>query len=216
VRIVDWVAVKRRRFGVQVEDVTQVLAALEAQGMRCWLAGGWGVDALNGRQGRSHYDIDLVLDRFEENEPRAVMALAPLGYRKVEQRHVRGLWMPRRSVLDGGDGRNIDLLSLDWDLARTALGLPEAEEGSGLDALFTYGELRGRKVPCLAAPVQILFHAGYWARRCDRFDMSRLVRRFPEARNVTEAGGARVSNASARVMQANRDHKPGTDFASDQ
>jgi lincosamide nucleotidyltransferase A/C/D/E len=211
VRILDWVTVKRRRVGVQAEDVRQALAVLEVEGLRCWLAGGWGIDALNGRQGRSHYDIDLILDRFEENEPRAVKALARLGYRMVEQRHVQGLWMPRGSVLDGGAGRNIDLLSLDLNLVCTALGLPEAEEGANLDALFTHGEISGRKVPCLTAPVQILFHAGYWARRCDRFDISRLVSRFPDALSVTEASAARFSRATAEVMQANLDYQPPTD-----
>ncbi len=41
------------------EDVIDLLAALDAGGLAYWVDGGWGLDALLGRQTRTHRDLDL-------------------------------------------------------------------------------------------------------------------------------------------------------------
>lgn len=46
---------------MQAADVQAVLAALDAAGVPTWLDGGWGIDALVGRQTRPHSDLDLVI-----------------------------------------------------------------------------------------------------------------------------------------------------------
>lgn len=38
-----------------------ILRDLEASGIRFWVRGGWGVDALLGRSTREHHDLDLLL-----------------------------------------------------------------------------------------------------------------------------------------------------------
>jgi lincosamide nucleotidyltransferase A/C/D/E len=58
--------------------VFETLAALERAGIDAVLAGGWAVDALLGRQLRTHRDIDLLIDAGDL--PRARSALWPLGY----------------------------------------------------------------------------------------------------------------------------------------
>ena len=45
-----------------LEEVLAVLQALNASGCRYWLEGGWGVDALAGRQTRTHRDVDIDFD----------------------------------------------------------------------------------------------------------------------------------------------------------
>ncbi|MDQ3485221.1 MAG: hypothetical protein M3445_07400 [Actinomycetota bacterium] len=47
---------------MEQNEVLAILAALEATGTRLWVAGGWGVDALVGRQTRARRDLDLLLD----------------------------------------------------------------------------------------------------------------------------------------------------------
>jgi lincosamide nucleotidyltransferase A/C/D/E len=47
------------------EDVLEILAALDGFGV--WIGGGWGIDALAGRQTRPHDDLDLM--HREEQEP---------------------------------------------------------------------------------------------------------------------------------------------------
>jgi lincosamide nucleotidyltransferase A/C/D/E len=52
--------------GMDLGEVLGVLADLAEAGCAVWVAGGWGVDALIGRQTRLHRDLDLSLDaRYE-------------------------------------------------------------------------------------------------------------------------------------------------------
>ena len=43
-------------------DVLKLLDALNANHLRVWLDGGWGVDALIGEETRQHGDVDLVIE----------------------------------------------------------------------------------------------------------------------------------------------------------
>lgn len=56
-----------------VEDVTRILDLLRAHGVRVWVDGGWGVDALVGEETREHSDLDLALDRDDLDRARAVL-----------------------------------------------------------------------------------------------------------------------------------------------
>ncbi|MGI3781472.1 MAG: nucleotidyltransferase domain-containing protein, partial [Janthinobacterium lividum] len=58
---------------MHLDEVTEVLADLREVGCRAWVAGGWGVDALVGRQTRPHRDLDLAVDG--EDVPTAIAAL---------------------------------------------------------------------------------------------------------------------------------------------
>ena len=42
-----------------LDQMLAVLEAVRAVGCRFWLEGGWGVDALVGRQTRPHRDVDI-------------------------------------------------------------------------------------------------------------------------------------------------------------
>jgi len=153
---------------MQAADVLAVLAALDAAGVPVWLDGGWGVDALVGRQTRPHSDLDLVsaLDQAD----RAVDAFAPLGFAVAED-----AW-PTRLVLRDGAGRQIDCHTVTFDAA-----------GGGVQALpdapaFRYppegfrgtGTVAGQPVACLNAEVQVLCHLGYPPDADDYHDMRLL------------------------------------------
>ena len=65
-----------------------MLADLAEAGCAVWVAGGWGVDALVGRQTRLHRDLDLALDA--RNETVALRVLARRGYRvETDWRSIR-------------------------------------------------------------------------------------------------------------------------------
>ena len=62
----------------QVAVIAEAVSALEADGIACWLAGGWAVDFLVGRVTRPHRDIDIVI--WSGDAERATAALARAGF----------------------------------------------------------------------------------------------------------------------------------------
>ncbi len=51
---------------MQLETVTALCRAFETAGLAFWIDGGWGVDALLGRQTRPHSDLDLAVHLADE------------------------------------------------------------------------------------------------------------------------------------------------------
>ncbi|HXQ54917.1 MAG TPA: amino acid transporter, partial [Actinomycetes bacterium] len=88
-------------------DVLGVLSRLEAAGLTAWVDGGWGVDALLGRQTREHEDLDLVVALADVERIRA--GLAPLGFAMHEDQ------LPVRFVLRDGNGEQIDFHTVTFD-----------------------------------------------------------------------------------------------------
>jgi lincosamide nucleotidyltransferase A/C/D/E len=178
------------RGAMATEDVLRVVSALEAAAVPFFLAGGWGIDALAGRQSRSHDDLDVVVDDYERNLHRAVDALKPLGFRLVAS-YERRAWMPKNSVLEDDTGRRVDLDSLNWEILAREFGPPSAD-GADRDVfehrVFTEGTVGGTQVPCLSANVQLLYHT--------RFELTR-----PHQHDITllrDELGASVPDASSR------------------
>ncbi len=81
---------------MEQDEVHAVLDALGTAGIPTWVAGGWGVDALAGRQTRAHRDLDLLVDaeRLED----CLSILTARGYA------VETDWLPVR-VEVGAAGR---------------------------------------------------------------------------------------------------------------
>ena len=151
----------RVRGAMGTEDVLGVLAALEGRGVPFWVAGGWGIDALAGRQTRSHRDLDIVIDDYDRNLDAAVDALAPLGFRLVHSQERRA-WMPHNTVLEDDRRRGVDIDSLNWDKLAHEFGPPGSDGEARLEfehRVFTQGSIGGRPAPCLSAEVQLLFHS---------------------------------------------------------
>jgi lincosamide nucleotidyltransferase A/C/D/E len=131
-------------------DLGEVLgvADLTEAGCSVWVAGGWGVDALVGRQTRLHRDLDLALDA--RNETDALRALEHRGYR------VETDWRPVRVELVA-EGRGwVDVHPVVFDA--TGHGR-EADLGGGRfdypPEAFDQGALGGMCVPCLSRDRQL-------------------------------------------------------------
>jgi lincosamide nucleotidyltransferase A/C/D/E len=148
-------------------EVLVVLQALDIVGCRHWLEGGWGVDALVGRQTRPHRDLDVDFDAAYEAE--ALAALQELGY------VVETDWRPNRVELVAPARGWIDLhpLLLDEDGSARQAALDEGYHRFDR-SWFTVGELGGRPVPCVTAQAQRLFREGYEHRPVDRHDLDLL------------------------------------------
>jgi lincosamide nucleotidyltransferase A/C/D/E len=161
-------------------ELVLVIDSLEAEGMPYWLAGGWGVDALVGRRTRPHKDIDVVIEDFEQNEPRVRKVFEALGFEHVTMDR-GGVWMPSRSNFEDSAGHRIELLAIDWDHLRRAFDLdperssqPDAQPGDLAREVFCTGTIHGRKLPCLTVPAQLLFHTGFPLESAGKNDVSLL------------------------------------------
>ncbi|MEV8607853.1 hypothetical protein AB0383_07915 [Amycolatopsis sp. NPDC051373] len=148
------------------EIAVDVLSRLQTAGCHVWVAGGWGVDALLGRETRVHSDLDL-LHRVEQ-EPTVLAVLNDF----IESEDFR----PVRFVLTRPDGASLDLHPLHFTDDGSAT--QEADSTGGLfhypAGCFVTGTIGSITVPCLSAAQQLKFHEGYEPRPHDLADVAAL------------------------------------------
>ncbi|MEU4896520.1 amino acid transporter [Streptomyces sp. NPDC044780] len=154
------------------DDVLEILDTLRKAGADVWIGGGWGIDALLGRQTRPHRDLDLM--HRQEQEPTVVAALAEVGFTESLN------WRPVRFVVADTAGREIDLHPLVFTPdGRATQASPEPGRPFIYPAAcFVTGVMQHRTVPCLSAEQQVSFHQGYEPTDRDRHDMARLREAF--------------------------------------
>lgn len=152
-------------------EVLAVLAEASAERCHVWVAGGWGVDALVGRQTRPHRDLDLAVDARHERD--VVGLLERRGYR------VETDWRPARVELVHPTRGWVDLHPVLFD--ETGHGQQADLDGGSFDyppAAFATGSLDATVVRCLSAHQQRVFHTGYPPRPVDAHDLA-LLRALP-------------------------------------
>ena len=153
-------------------SVLSVVSSLQQAGVRVWLDGGWGVDALVGEQTRDHDDLDCVIALVDA--PIAQDALAVLGFAvALDER-------PTRFVVRDRFDRRVDFHTVTFD----ATGGATQQLQDGTIAAFPpqgfsgFGQVAGVRVACLTAEVQSLHHLGYDPDEKDHHDMGLLADRF--------------------------------------
>jgi lincosamide nucleotidyltransferase A/C/D/E len=157
----------------------QTVENLAAAGLRCWVIGGWGIDALLGEQTRAHHDLDLLV---------AVADLPSLDAWLREQRFCRAYEWPENvpARLQGKswdtafvehhvDGRELDIHAVRIEGGSIVLATTDPWElpSGSLDGL---GKICGRAVACVSAEAQRALHRGYDLPERHREDLSRLDR----------------------------------------
>jgi lincosamide nucleotidyltransferase A/C/D/E len=165
---------------VTAERVLEILGLLRARGVTATLDGGWGVDALLGRETRRHEDLDLVVAL--RDVPRIQAALGSAGFALHEDQ------LPVRFVLRG-TGEQLDFHTVRFD---SEGGGVQPQPGGGSFRYppegFVLGSVRGESVPCVSAAVQVLCHLGYEPTPKDAHDVLELCRVFRLAVPATYAG----------------------------
>ena len=156
-----------------LEDVLDVLAALDAGGIDYWVDGGWGIDALLGRQTREHRDLDLGV-RLND-VPRIEMSL-PHFRRESEEE-----W-PGFRLLKDDRGRVVDLLLVQrseagelWQQLAGGRRLRHEEKESRAS-----GYIGDRSVRCASVALQREHHDHPDATDQDRLDIEALERRLDD------------------------------------
>ena len=158
--------------GMDVAEVHRVLDALAAAGCTAWLGGGWGVDALVGRQTRPHRDLDLLVEASHLDD--ALRALTRSGY------VVETDWLPVRVEVAASGDRWVDLHPVVFD--DEGNGVQAGPEGTTFDypaGCLVRGRIGDREVGCLGTARQLEAHAGYPPREVDRHDLA-LLRELAE------------------------------------
>lgn len=145
----------------------ELCRTLDQGGIRAWIVGGWGVDALLGRCTRQHKDLDVLLRRSQHEH--AWQILHERGYRlayrweenvDVPGTVIDGTVQPTAYVLQDQSGRQVDVHVLDdrppaltplWSTDRTFIP----------GALDAWGTIDGVHVRCMSARMQLIAHEGY-------------------------------------------------------
>ena len=155
--------------GVSFARLLTVLNAVRSTGCRFWVEGGWGVDALVGRQTRPHRDVDIDIDGSLEQE--VLAALHELRY------VIETDWRPNRVELAAAGRGWVDIHPLVIDGNGNAR---EVALGGGWHefprTFLTVGRINGVSVPCFSVEAQRLFHSGYLLRDVDEHDLAVLDR----------------------------------------
>jgi lincosamide nucleotidyltransferase A/C/D/E len=152
---------------VDLDEVRAVLDALDAAQCPASLAGGWGVDALAGKQTREHRDLDIFVRA--EHEARALTALAVRGY------VVETDWRPVRVEVRAPGRGWVDVHPVVFD--ENGRGRQEGFDGEYFEYLpedFITGHIGDLRVRCLTAARQLQLHSGYAPRDADLHDLALL------------------------------------------
>jgi lincosamide nucleotidyltransferase A/C/D/E len=153
-------------------DVVGLLNRFESAGIRVWIDGGWGVDALVGEQLRAHDDLDIVVGI--EDVPTVQRVLRQAGYT------MRDRDAPLSFMTVDPDGRQVDVHPVTFD--QQGNGLYQMDDGDTWTypgtGLVGTGSIGGTRVRCLTPGLQMRVHAGYELAEKDHKEIRILHERF--------------------------------------
>jgi lincosamide nucleotidyltransferase A/C/D/E len=147
------------------ELIEDLLFELDTAAVRVWIAGGWGIDALVGRQTRDHRDLDLLYPIEHDVQIRRI--LTGRGFSPETD------WWPVRVEFAGPSYVDIHPLRFAADGSAVQAGL-DGTEFSYPASAFALGQIGGRVVSCLSVAQQRLFHSGYELREVEPIDVAHL------------------------------------------
>jgi lincosamide nucleotidyltransferase A/C/D/E len=150
---------------MSVEQAKAVYDLLDQNIVRCWVMGGWGVDALLGCVTREHKDLDLLV--LIEDLPRYADLVRRHGFeRKLvwsESQPIEIDAVPFDSAFVDAhpDGREIDVHVIDVDPRGVVTQFHADPWPLPRDAVSGTGALDGDTVRCVTRAAQIAMHSGY-------------------------------------------------------
>lgn len=142
-------------------------------GVATWLDGGWGVDALLGKETRDHGDLDIVIQ--QKDVPIVRKFLNSKGFSDVP-RNDTSSW---NFVLGDPKGHNVDVHVIVFDAKGN--GLYGSAKGGAMypaASLTGKGLINSLLVNCISPEYMIKFHSGYTLRESDVHDVQLLCARF--------------------------------------
>lgn len=156
---------------MSAEDVINLYKLFQENGIEVWIDGGWGIDALLGKQTRSHKDLDIAINHKDKAKLRKL--LEERGYKDVEKDGTKD-W---NFVLGDGE-REIDVHTFVFDdKGKNIYGTAYPKQ-----SLTGEGIINGVAVKCISPEWVVKFHAeATWKPKekdiqdvkaiCDKFDI---------------------------------------------
>lgn len=148
--------------------------------IRCWVMGGWGVDALLGVQTRPHHDLDLLvlaedLPRFHEVMTNAGFVRRYLWDDENEWITLAGADWPTAFVMSDVSGQELDVHAVGVAGGRA---VPRCHVPWSFPdgALMGTGVIDGAIVNCLSVEAQFAAHTGYELPEAHTKDVQALSR----------------------------------------
>jgi lincosamide nucleotidyltransferase A/C/D/E len=150
------------------EDIVELYRALDQAGVAIWIDGGWAVDAVVGRQTRSHNDLDIAVEA--RVLARLQQFLAERGYLQMPSDDA-SQWS---FVVDDGGGRKIDVHVVVLDEHGGVWADPIDGIAYPAGSLTGEGIIAGATVRCVSAEFLLQFKTSYPPRAIDRQDVAYL------------------------------------------
>jgi lincosamide nucleotidyltransferase A/C/D/E len=165
-------------------QAADLYALLSGAGIRCWVVGGWGVDALLRRVTREHKDLDVLVLLADVSLLHEV--LGAHGFVRAYE------WSENRPTEVSGElwdtafvAKHPDERELDVHLISLVEGVPQLEYDGSLalppGCLDGSGTIAGRELRCASAGAQIAMHTGYDLPDTHRSDLALLAEITPRA-----------------------------------
>ncbi|HYN75254.1 MAG TPA: hypothetical protein VEV13_03575 [Candidatus Limnocylindria bacterium] len=151
---------------LSAEDALALYSLFAPRGLGCWIMGGWGVDALVGRETRPHHDLDLLVAYDDLGAFHDVLTEHGFTRKLVwdgENRwvDVAGSLSPTAFVEVDELGRELDLHVIERVRGLPPVPLCDVPWQFDLRSLEGVGSIGGARVRCLTASTQLQMHTGY-------------------------------------------------------
>lgn len=153
---------------MSAQEAAELVKLFRRHGIDVCIDGGWGVDALLGKQTRRHEDLDIAIPHKDVELIRGL--LEARGYRDVPRNDTREC----NFVMGDAQGHLVDIHTYTFDAqGRIIFGVAYP-----LDALNGSGTIDGMAVKCITPEWMIKFHTGYAADENDCHDVHLLCKKY--------------------------------------
>ena len=153
---------------MKASDVLELLQLCEENGIEIIIDGGWGVDALLGRQTRTHADLDIALEH--KYVPKLRQLLEARGYKDIPRDDTKEY----NFVMGDNKGHEIDFHSFTFDAeGNNIFGVKYP-----LESLMGVGKIGEHPVKCISPEWMVKFHTGYKLDENDYHDVRVLCKHF--------------------------------------
>lgn len=156
---------------MEARDVVTIYRLLARRGIRIWLDGGWGVDALLEEQTRYHKDLDIIVRDKDVAALKEVLA---------QQGFMVAQGTATSFVLTGPKAKTIDVHVVRFD--DHGNGIYRMQNGKDwiypAEGFAGKGKVLDTSVRCISAAAQMICHTGYTITRKDIREMELLHKRF--------------------------------------